>query len=113
MFQPTSAADRAASGAPRLFVGAAKSSLWRHQEKDYSQYLRFYGDEVVIGVSSTGTPAQVIRWLRFDPSGPQLVASPLSTYAKLSERAGPPDRELRIDRAWAVEAVRRMLVDAN
>ncbi len=64
VFQPTSAADRSASGAPQLFVGAAKSSLWRHQEKDYSQYLRFYGDGGVIGVSSTGTPAEVIRWLK-------------------------------------------------
>ncbi len=57
--------------------------------------------------------AQVIRWLRFDPNGPQPVASPLSTYAKLSERAGPANGELRIDRAWAVEAVRRMVADAN
>ncbi len=74
---------------------------------------------------------EVLRWLRFDPpalpfgsaagaqvpagdpSGPQAVASPLSTYVKLRERAGPANDELRIDRAWAVEAVRRMVADAN
>jgi len=57
--------------------------------------------------------AQLISWLRFDPDGFHVVASPLSTYAKLSERAGPASSELRIDRAWAVEAVRRMVSDAN
>jgi hypothetical protein len=30
--------------------------------KDYSDYLRFYPDGVVISVVSTGTPRQVIRW---------------------------------------------------
>ena len=57
--------------------------------------------------------ASVIHWLLFDGSVPEAVASPLSAYTKLVDRAGPTADELQIDRAWAVEAVRRMLEDAN
>jgi hypothetical protein len=61
--------------------------------------------------------AQVIRWLLFDEDGraPELVSSPLGAYAKLAARAQgrPADGELRIDRAWAVEAVRAMIANAN
>lgn len=59
--------------------------------------------------------AQIIRWLRFDADHFESVASPLAAYGKLAERTqGRPDGdELRIDRAWAVEAVRRMIADAS
>ena len=30
----------------------------------YAYYLRFYADGLVLSVTSTGTPAQVIRWFR-------------------------------------------------
>ncbi|MEO8704191.1 MAG: CpXC domain-containing protein [Kofleriaceae bacterium] len=55
----------------------------------------------------------VIHWLRFD-GGDELVAtaSPLASYERLAARAGT-DSELRVDRAWAVEAVRAMIADAN
>jgi len=58
----------------------------------------------------------VIRWVLFGDHGePQVMASPLAAYAKLAARtnARPSSFELRIDRAWAVEAVRKMIADAN
>jgi hypothetical protein len=58
----------------------------------------------------------VIRWVMFAGDGAaQVVSSPLTAYEKLaSRRHGKPTRdELQIDRAWAVEAVRQMIADAN
>jgi hypothetical protein len=43
------------------------------------------------------------------------VSSPLAAYEKLANRtqSQPAATELRIDRAWAVEAVKQMVADAN
>jgi CpXC protein len=61
--------------------------------------------------------AGVLRWVIFDEDGrtPESVSSPLAAYEKLvtREQSKPRDAELRIDRAWAVEAVRKMVADAN
>jgi hypothetical protein len=59
--------------------------------------------------------AGVISWVRFDGTVPVRAASPLAAYRKLVARtnARPARHELRIDRAWAVEAVRAMIGDAN
>ena len=62
---------------------------------------------------------RVLRWVLFDEDGrsPEPVSSPLEAYEKLAERPQPaqsalhPDR--RIDRAWALEAVKSMIADAN
>jgi len=55
-----------------------------------------------------------IRWLLFDPAAPapERLASPLASYERLVERARR-EPGMRIDRAWAVEAVRAMIADAN
>lgn len=34
--------------------------------EDYNCYLRFYDDKTVIGVTSTGTPAQISSWFTKD-----------------------------------------------
>jgi hypothetical protein len=61
--------------------------------------------------------ADVIHWILFDEDGraPQRVSSPFASYDKLAARGrgAPKTTELRIDRAWAVEAVQAMVVDAN
>ena len=61
--------------------------------------------------------AGTLRWVIFDEDGraPESVTSPLAAYEKLATRAQskPAVTELRIDRAWAVEAVKRMVADAN
>jgi hypothetical protein len=60
---------------------------------------------------------RVLHWMLFDSTGStaQSVASPLGAYAKLASRThGKPGmHELRIDRAWALEAVRTMITGAN
>ncbi|MGE0550712.1 MAG: CpXC domain-containing protein [Kofleriaceae bacterium] len=61
--------------------------------------------------------AEVIHWLLF-PIGslePQRVASPLGAYQRIAERprSRPAADALRIDRAWAVTAVREMIADGN
>jgi CpXC protein len=58
---------------------------------------------------------ETIRWVMFEPSGGRVVTSPLRAYTKLAARtqARPAPRELRIDRAWAIGAVRTMIADAN
>ena len=40
------------------------SSLWSVKNGTYNNYLRFYSDGTVIGVSSTGTPAQIEPWFK-------------------------------------------------
>lgn len=61
--------------------------------------------------------AGVLRWVIFDEEGrsPEPVSSPLAAYEKLVTRtqSKPPTSEFRIDRAWAVEAVKQMVSDAN
>jgi hypothetical protein len=56
---------------------------------------------------------EVIRWVMFNEDGEaERVSSPRAQYAKLAERQAPAN-ELRIDRAWAVEAVKAMVANAN
>jgi hypothetical protein len=61
--------------------------------------------------------AGVLRWVIFDEEGrtPESVSSPLAAYEKLATRAqsAPAPTEFRIDRAWAVEAVRKMVAESN
>lgn len=59
----------------------------------------------------------VLRWMLFPQAGgaPESVSSTLTAYDKLAARsnARPTRTELQIDRAWAMAAVRTMLVSAN
>lgn len=70
--------------------------------------------DLVLLFDAVDRAAGVIQWLLFDPVQPAPVrlASPLAAYARLVERAGRA-HAMRIDRAWAVEAVRAMIADAN
>ena len=56
-----------------------------------------------------------IQWLLFDSGRPLTMTSPLAAYGKLAARthARPGVRDRRIDRAWAVAAVRTMIAAAN
>lgn len=58
---------------------------------------------------------QVLRWVLFDETGrsPEPVSSPLEAYEKLASRQPPSPSERRIDRAWALDAVKSMIADAN
>lgn len=60
---------------------------------------------------------RVLHWTLFDAAGStaRCVASPLAAYAKLVSRTHgrPGIHELRIDRPWALEAVRKMIAGAN
>jgi hypothetical protein len=64
-----------------------------------------------------GKDAELIHWILFDEEGraPEHVSSPLASYEKLVARdhGAPNPQDLRIDRAWAVEAVHTMIKDAN
>jgi len=62
-----------------------------------------------------GLDGETIRWVLFEPSGPRVMASPLGAYTKLAARTQgrPGPLEMRIDRAWAIEAVRTMIAGAN
>lgn len=56
----------------------------------------------------------VIRWVMFNEDGEaERVSSPRAQYTKLAERPTPAPNDLRIDRAWAVEAVKAMVANAN
>jgi hypothetical protein len=61
--------------------------------------------------------AGTLRWVLFDEDGQaaEPVSSPLASYEKLAarEQGRPPAGELRIDRLWAVEAVQKMVANAN
>jgi hypothetical protein len=61
--------------------------------------------------------AGVLRWVIFDEEGrtPERVSSPIAAYEKLAARTHgkPTISELRIDSAWALDAVKKMLADAN
>lgn len=61
--------------------------------------------------------AGTLHWVLFDEDGstPEPVSSPLASYEKLAarEHGRPPAGELRVDRLWAVEAVKQMVANAN
>jgi hypothetical protein len=56
-----------------------------------------------------------IQWLLFEGDLAVPMASPFAAYTKLAARtqARPGLRELEIDRAWAINAVRTMIAAAN
>jgi CpXC protein len=62
-----------------------------------------------------GLDGDTIHWVMFEESGARIVASSIGAYRKLAARtqARPALHELQIDRAWAIEAVRTMIADAN
>jgi hypothetical protein len=62
-----------------------------------------------------GVDGEAIRWVLFEPAGARVVSSPVGAYTKLAARTQgrPAARELRIDRAWAIDAVRTMIAGAN
>lgn len=61
--------------------------------------------------------ASTARWLLFDRYGevPTTLASPLAAVDRLVSTLGgaPAGTQRRIDRAWAIEAVRAMIASAN
>jgi hypothetical protein len=56
-----------------------------------------------------------IDWVLFENGDARTMTSPLGVYTKLAARAQgrPAANELRIDRAWAIDAVRTMIANAN
>lgn len=74
-------------------------------------------DDRVMLFSGVDEQAQTVRWLLFDRHGevPTPMSSPLAGHQRLLATAGapPPPPVRRIDRAWAVEAVRAMIAAAN
>ena len=58
-----------------------------------------------------------LRWVLFDAAGrlPKAMASPRDAYDRVATREAsrPAPAEYRIDRAWAVDAVQRMITAAN
>jgi hypothetical protein len=54
--------------------------------------------------------AGLLRWILLRPE--RALASPLAAYDKLALTLKPTD-DLRIDRAWALEAARAMMTNAN
>lgn len=54
--------------------------------------------------------AGLIHWLLLDDA--QVLKSPLAAYDKLASTLKPAD-DLRIDRAWAIDAARSMMTTAN
>ncbi len=71
----------------------------------------------VLLFSAIDREAGVLRWVLFDEDGrtPEGVSSPLAAYEKLAARTQgkPSPTELRIDRAWAVAAVQKMVANSN
>ena len=62
-----------------------------------------------------GVDGETMRWVVFEADGARVVASPIAAYARLAARTQgrPAPLELRIDRAWAIDAVRTMIAGAN
>lgn len=64
-----------------------------------------------------GRDVELIHWILFDEDGraPQRVSSAVASYEKLAarEHGAPKPRELRIDRAWAVDAVQGLVAAQN
>lgn len=56
-----------------------------------------------------------IHWILYDGAQPEAAKSPRAAYERLAARAAsrPASHELRIDRAWALAAVQRMIADGN
>lgn len=81
--------------------------------------LASLGNEIdrVLLFHASDAQAGVLQWVLFDEDGrtPELMSSSVAAYEKLVARtnARPGARDLRIDRAWAVEAVRQMISNAN
>lgn len=71
----------------------------------------------VLLYSAIDREAGLLRWVIFDEDGrtPESVSSPIAAYEKLATRTQgkPLPTELRIDRAWAVAAVQKMVADSN
>jgi hypothetical protein len=71
----------------------------------------------VLLFSAIDREAEVLRWVIFDEDGrtPEAVSSPTAAYEKLATRTQgkPTPTELRIDRAWALAAVQKMVADSN
>lgn len=66
--------------------------------------------ESVLLFDAVEREAGTIRWLLLDDE--QVLHSPLAAYEKLATTLKPTE-DLRIDRAWALEAVRAMMANAN
>ncbi|MFN0249971.1 MAG: CpXC domain-containing protein [Kofleriaceae bacterium] len=58
---------------------------------------------------------EALHWILYDGSHPEAAKSPRSAYERLATREAsrPSVRDLRIDRAWALAAVQRMISDGN
>lgn len=60
-----------------------------------------------------GREGDLVNWIMFDEDGEaERVSSAVAQVEKLAQRP-MSDRELRVDRAWALEAVKAMIGDAN
>jgi hypothetical protein len=60
-----------------------------------------------------GREGELVNWIMFDEDGEaERVSSAASQVEKLAQRP-MADNELRIDRAWAIEAVKAMVAGAN
>lgn len=74
-------------------------------------------DDRVLLFSHVDRDAGSIRWLLFDRFGedPSSMSSPLAGYDRLvaTAGAGADAGHRRIDRAWAIEAVRSMIASGN
>ena len=70
------------------------------------------GDDInaVLLFEQVDRAASTLHWLLLDDA--QRLASPLAAYDKLAATLKPSE-DLRIDRAWAVEAARVMMSSAN
>lgn len=74
-------------------------------------------DDRVLLFSRVDSDSERIFWLLFDPYGdnPSIMSSPLTAYHRLVATSGgaPAPTQRRIDRAWAIEAVRAMIASGN
>lgn len=74
-------------------------------------------DDRVMLFSRLDAEEQKLWWLLFDAHGenPAAMPSPLGGYHRLvaSCGGGPQPSQRRIDRAWAIEAVRQMIAAGN
>jgi len=74
-------------------------------------------DDRVLLFSRVDSDSERIFWLLFDAYGdnPSIMSSPLAAYHRLVSTSGgaPAMAQRRIDRAWAIEAVRAMIASGN
>lgn len=84
------AAPSPQTGGPnRQVVSASEgSSLWREKEDTYFQYLRFYSDGSVLGVSSPSSPAEVQSWFKapYENSGKYTITGSEIKFSLTSPR---------------------------